>query len=124
VLEDRGQDRLLSEIRDNDLGNFSLGGGLGRRLNAVWTDNVDGKQRIRAIAERWLGFGELRGGYRSLDYPFSYIELVMDPRTGKGEGTFFAAARVRFKSGDVEIEDFGILPGRILNVRMRGQPLP
>lgn len=124
LLEDGGQDKLLDEIRNNDLGNFSIGGSLGRRLNAVWTENVDGKQRIRAIAERWIGFGEFRGGYRSLDYPFTYIELMIDPRTGHGDGTFFGAAKIRFKRGDVEIEDFGILPGRIMNVRMRGRPLP
>jgi hypothetical protein len=49
---------------------------------------------------------------------------VVDPRTGKGEGTFFGAAKIRFRRGDVEIEDFGMFPGKILNVRMRGRPLP
>jgi hypothetical protein len=124
ILQERGQDKLLDEIRHNDLGSFSIGGNLGRTINAIRIEDIDGKKRIRAVGERWLGLGELRGGYRSLDYPFSYIELVIDPRTGKGEGSYFGAAQIRFKNGDVQIEDFGTFPGRLLNVRMTGHPLP
>jgi hypothetical protein len=79
---------------------------------------------LTAVFERWLGIAELRGGYRSLDYPFSYIELMLDPRTGNGEGTYFAAARIRFKDGDVVIEDFATFPSRLLNVRLSGGALP
>jgi hypothetical protein len=124
VLQARGQDKLLDEIRHNDLGTFSIGGNVGQTLNAVRIEDVGGKKRIRAVAERWLGFGELRGGYRSLDYPFSYIELLMDPRTGKGDGTYFGAAQIKFKNNEIQIEDFGTFPGRILNVTIRGRPLP
>ena len=84
MLQDGGQDSLRDAIRNQDLGRFSLGGQLGQRLNAVVVDNVEGKTRIRAVFERWIGFGEMRGGYRSVDYPFSYVELFIDPRTGKG----------------------------------------
>lgn len=124
ILQDQGQDKLLDAIRKNDLGTFSIGGNLGQHLNAVRIEDAGGKKRIRAVSERWLGFGELRGGYRSLDYPFSYIELFIDPRTGKGEGTYFGAAQIKFKNNQIEIEDFGTFPGRILNVTMRGRPLP
>jgi len=126
ILESGGQDSLLDAIRKNDLGRFSLGSGLGQRLNAVVVDSVGGKTRIRAVFERWIGFGELRGGYRSVDYPFGYVEIIIDPRTGKGDGTFIPAARIRFKNGKngadgtVEIEDFGTFPGRLMGVTMRG----
>lgn len=124
VLQDGGQDKLLDELQKNDLGSFSLGGGIGRRVNAVRIERVGDRTRVRAVLARWLGFGELRGGYRSLDYPFSYIELMIDPRTGRGDGTFFAAAKIRFHNNDVEIEDFGILPGRLMRAQVRGVPLP
>lgn len=125
-LENGGQDGLREAIRNNDLGHFSLGSSLGQRLNAVVVDTVEGKTRVRAVFERWIGFGELRGGYRSVDYPFSYVEIIIDPRTGKGDGTFIPAAQIRFKegkagaAGTVEIEDFGTFPGRLLGVRMSG----
>ena len=125
VLQESGQDALLRGIRNNDLGTFSLGGQPTLTVNAARIDNVDGRQRVRAVMERWMGFGELRGGYRSTDYPFSYIEIIVDPRSGKGEGTFIPAAQIRFKTkngqSQVEIEDFGTFPGRLMGVSMRGR---
>jgi hypothetical protein len=126
TLEEGGQDALLRSIRNNDLGRFALGGGVGVPVNAVVVDNAEGRQRIRVLFERWMGFGELRGGYRSLDYPFGYLEIMIDPRTGRGDGTIITQARVRFRSArnnrpeQVEIEDFGTFPGRLMGVQMRG----
>jgi hypothetical protein len=125
ILQEDGQDKLLDAIRKNDLGNFSVGGRLGRDLIGVRIDQVDGKKRIRAIFERWMNFGEIRGGYRSTDYPFGYLELTIDPATGKGEGTFLEAAQIRWKRDKksnqyvVEIEDFGTFPARLMGVSQR-----
>ena len=81
--------------------------------------------RIRAVFRRWIGFGELRRGARSVDYPFGYVEIRIDPRTGRGEGTIIPAARIRFRGEDtVEIEDFGTFPGRLMGVQMRGVMIP
>jgi len=123
ILQNGDQDDLLKAIGQNDLGNFSLGGSLGRRLNAVVVDKTeDGKVRIRAVFERWMSFSEIRYGYRSQDYPFSYIEVIIDPRTGRGEGSYFQAARIRArKDNTVEIEDFGTFPSRLMGVRLRGR---
>lgn len=127
VLQEGGQDDLLETIRKNDLGSFSVGARLGRNLNAVRIDEVDGKRRIRALFERWIRFGEIRGGYRSVDYPFGYIELLIDPRTGRGEGTLIEAAQIRWKRDKrsnqyvVEIENFGTFPARLMGVSQRGR---
>lgn len=126
VLQEGGQDDLLKSIRDQDLGSFSVGAQIGRRLNFVHENTVDGKRRIFAVFERWTRFAELRGGYRSLDYPFGVIEMYIDPNTGKGEGTYIAAAKIRWttdrKSGQsqVEIENFATFPARLLGVVQRG----
>lgn len=123
ILQNGDQDDLLKAIGQNDLGSFSLGGSLGRRLNAVVADKTeDGKVRIRAVFERWISIGEVRYGYRSQDYPFSYIEVIIDPRTGRGEGSYFQAARIRARRDNtVEIEDFGTFPSRLMGVRLRGR---
>ena len=126
VLQESGQDDLLKDIRNEDLGSFSVGAQLGRTLNVVHESMVDGRRRIFAVFERWTQFAEVRGGYRSLDYPFGVIELYIDPRTGKGEGTYIAAAKIRWtndrKSGQsqVEIENFATFPARLLGVVQRG----
>ncbi|HEX6127011.1 MAG TPA: hypothetical protein VFZ23_16680 [Pyrinomonadaceae bacterium] len=126
TLERGGQDALLREIESNNLGRFALTGSVGVPLSAVVVDRVEGETRLRAVFRRWIGFGELRRGYRSVDYPFGYVEIHFDPRTGRGEGTIIPAARIRFRNSrdggpdTVEIEDFGTFPGRLLGVRVRG----
>ena len=125
LLQRGGQDDLLQAIRRERAGRFMLGNRLGRDVNLVLIDQVEGRRRIIAIFERWLEFAEIRGGYRSLDYPFSYIEIFVDPATGKAEGSYFAAAKIRARGDDIEVEDFATFPSKLLNVRMRpGGQLP
>lgn len=122
TLERGGQDALMREIGSNDLGRFSMGNSVGLPLNAVVVDTDGGDTRIRAVFRRWIGFGELRRGARSVDYPFGYVEIRIDPQTGRGEGTIIPAAKIRFRGEDtVEVEDFGTFPGRLMGIRMRGE---
>lgn len=124
TLERGGQDALMREIGDNDLGRLSLGSPIGLPLSAVLVDRDSDETRIRVIFKRWIGFGELRRGLRSVDYPFGYAELRIS-RSGRGEGTIIPAARIRFRSADtIEVEDFGTFPGRLMGIRMRGSQLP
>lgn len=121
-LQSGGQDDLLEAIRDEDLGRLSVNASLGRTINVVRRSIVDGRERIYIVFERWMQFAEIRGGYRSRDYPFGFMELYIDPRTGRGEGTYIAAAKIRWKrDGDgghqVEVEDFATFPARLMNVR-------
>ncbi|MDM7921526.1 MAG: hypothetical protein QUS14_04425 [Pyrinomonadaceae bacterium] len=125
VLAEGGQDDLLKEIEDRDLGNISIGGRLGPRINAVSISEVDGKKRVIAVFARWLQFAELRGGYRSTDYPFGYVEMFVDPKTGKAEGTYIGAAKIRWRRTDaapgyeVEVESFATFPGKLMGVKER-----
>ena len=127
VLQERGQDELLNSIRKEDLGTFSVGNRIGPRLNFVHESTTDGKRRIFAVFERWMQFAELRGGYRSVDYPFGVIELFIDERTGKGEGTYIAAAKIRWdkdnKTGQsvVGIENFATYPAKLMGVVQRNR---
>lgn len=121
VLQREGQNDLLQTINDENLGTFSVGNAVGRRVNVVRESTVDGRRRIFVVFERWTRFAELRGGYRSLDYPFGVIELFIDERTGKGEGTYIAAARIRWEREEqqVEIENFATYPVKMTNVTSR-----
>jgi hypothetical protein len=126
VLQNSGQDALLDAIKGEDLGSLTIGGRLAPRINVVRIDDAGDKKRIRVAFARWMSFAEIRGGYRTTDYPFSYMEIMIDPRTGTGDGTYIAAAKVRFSRArnEVEIEDFGTFPSRVMGVKMRGAPLP
>ena len=130
VLRDKGQNNLLKAIDDNDLGRFSVGANVGTRINVVRERVEGGQRRIFIVFERWTQFAELRYGYRSVDYPFGVIELMINERTGRGEGTYIAAARIRWDDdGDnnlpqVEIENFATYPARLLNVRRSNRRAP
>lgn len=123
ILQTNGQSAVLREIEKLDLGRFGLSTRVGVPINVVRESVVDGRRRIFIVFQRWTQFAELRGGYRSLDYPFGVIELFIDERTGKGEGTYIAAARIRFDRDNnrqqIEIENFGTYPARLLAVQRR-----
>ncbi len=122
TLQEGRQDDLLKAIRNQELGRFSVGANVGVPVNVVRESIIDGKRRIFVVFERWTQFAELRGGYRSLDYPFGVIELIIDERTGKGEGTYIAAAKIRWdydekkQQHQVEIENFATFPARLMGV--------
>jgi hypothetical protein len=126
LLQEGSDDTLLNQLDKEDVGSFSINGRIGPRLNVVRESDVNGQRRIFAVFRRWMNFGEIRGGYRSTDYPYGVIELYVDPRTGKGEGTYIAAARIRWrqdkKSGqyNIEIENFATYPARLMGVTRRG----
>jgi hypothetical protein len=124
TLQNGGQDALMREIGSKDLGRFSLSGTVGQPVNAVLIERDGDETVIRAVFRRWIGFGELRRGLRSVDYPFGYVEIRID-RSGRGDGQIIPAAKVRFRGGNtIEVEDFGTFPGRLMGVRMRGTQLP
>jgi hypothetical protein len=129
LLQENNQDELLREVGREDVGSFSIDGRIGPRVNVVRETTVNGQRRIFAVFERWKQFGELRSGSRSLDYPFGVLEIYIDPKTGRGSGTYVAAARVRWrkdrKSGQdqIEIEDFGTYPAKLMGVQQRGRRL-
>jgi hypothetical protein len=119
LLKREGQDEFWKAVAKEKRGTIQIGSGLSRDLNAVWVTSTEEGRKISAIAERWLGFGELRRGARSVDYPFTYIELYVE-EDGDVEGTLFPAARVRFKGEQtIEVENFGIYPARLVNIKQR-----
>lgn len=119
ILEKDGQQKTLDAITKNNLGSLSIANSIGPTINVVRESVVDGKRRIFVVFDRWEQFAELRGGYRSLDYPFSVLELFIDDSTGKGEGTFIGAAKIRFNkdNNQVEIENFGTYPAKLIAVK-------
>ena len=125
ILQEGGQERLLDAIRKLDVGNFSINNSLARDINVAVRTDSGGNVKIYAAFERWEQFAEVRGGYRSLDYPFGYIELTIDPRTGKGSGQYFAAPKISWKNDKkigyhVEVEDYATYPAKLQNVKIEG----
>jgi hypothetical protein len=118
-LQRGGQDGLLKALGNEKRGSLQIGSQLAHDVQAVWITRTDEGRKICALSERWKGFGELRRGARSLDYPFTYIEIFIEEDGGKGEGSLIPAARVRAKGGNnIEVENFGIYPARLTNIKV------
>ncbi len=130
TLDDDGQDAFLKSIQNNDLGKFSIGKQVGPTINLVMSDQVDGKTRVIAIFQRWMYYSEFRAGARSLDYPFGVVEMYIDPKTGKGEGTYIGAARLDWeknkKTGEyqLEVNGFATFPSKLLSIKQTAKRLP
>jgi hypothetical protein len=118
ALQSDKQDGLLRLLRKEKRGTIQIGTRLGRDVQAVWMTQTEEGRKVYALSERWMGFGELRRGARSTDYPFTYLEIYVE-EDNKGEGSLIPAARVRSKGGNnIEVENFGIYPARLTNVKL------
>ena len=124
ILASEGQGGLMKAIRKNDLGFIAATGQTRRDLLVVREGTLNGQRRIIAAFERWIGVGEARGGYRSLDHPFSIIEIVFNEK-GKGTGTFIGLAQLKMERDKqteqmrLEIENFGSFPSKVMGVMRR-----
>jgi hypothetical protein len=120
LLATKGPDGLRGVLEDEDVGQLSPLGRVGTPL-AIARRLVRGdKTIVRVLSVRNQSFAELRSSGRSVDYPYTILELVLD-KSGKGTGTAIGAAKIRFnkKKNIYEIESFqqGAAYNKLLNVR-------
>jgi hypothetical protein len=125
ILAEGDQDNVLDKIRNLELGRLSSTGRTGRNLIVVRkTQRPDGQTRIVVAFERWQTMAEMRGGYRSQDYPFGIMEIIVNAK-GKGSGTFIAACKIELKRDkktgqyQLELENFGTYPHKVMGVMRR-----
>jgi hypothetical protein len=119
LLEAKGPDALRDALWDLEAGYIRVGGGLGYPVAVARSKpDANGGRVIRLMMDRPISFRESVNNTRSTDYPFSYIELHLD-RSGKGQGSMIAAAKVTITAGTLDIESYGNQPLRLLQVRER-----
>ena len=118
ILAKKGPDAFRSALWDLEKGYIRIGNGLGYPI-AVATSKPTAQGRlIRLMMDRQVSFREFASGARSLDYPFSYVEINLG-KDGKGEGQMFAAARISLTAGTIDVENYSFQPLKLLAVRAR-----
>jgi len=121
ILREGGPTALRRALEKEDAGQLSPVGRVGVPI-AIARRIVDGnKVIIRVVTVRNLSFVELRYSGRSVDYPYTFLELVVDQK-GTGTGTAIGAAKIRFnqksKTHEIESLQHGTAYNKLLNVRL------
>lgn len=130
---DKGQDALLRALqKEPSKGRISLPNWqgpdpqhyrLGWDLRYAALDTLpDGGQRIVIATDRQMSMFEVRERPRSVDYPFTLIEIHI-PKEGKGEGRAIGAAQIRFdkKKNQMVLEQYSA--GELRLNEVQAEPL-
>jgi hypothetical protein len=120
TLKERGAEALLDAVRDaKSVGTIRTPGNLAYDLRFAQQEMLgDGIQRIVLITDRPISMWEAVNRPRTIDYPFTLIELRLNSR-GEGEGKLNLATRIDVsRSGRmVELENYDTQPIHLNDVR-------
>jgi hypothetical protein len=86
---------------------------------AFQTPLEDGGRRIVVITDRYIGVNEARNQPRTIDYPFTLIEMRVNA-SGEGTGKASVATRITFDKKDqkIELENWSSEPVRLNEVKV------
>jgi hypothetical protein len=95
VLEQQGAEALLESLRElKPVGRIQTPGNLGYDLHfAQQQPGEDGGRRIFLATDRPISHWEAVNRPRTIDYPFTFIELRVNDR-GEGEGKLALATKI------------------------------
>src|SRR5262249_26371773 len=120
VLMEKGADKLLDVLQDTPkVGYIRNIESIGWDLHYARTVPMpEGGERIVLATDRRIGFWEAANQPRSIDYPFTVIELHIN-REGEGEGKMSLATKIIAdkENGIITLENYGIQPVLLQGVK-------
>ncbi|MEO8480912.1 MAG: hypothetical protein ABI634_01810 [Acidobacteriota bacterium] len=119
ALREKGPDAVLDKLKDMPrAGSIAAAGSIGQEIHfARRVLGPNNTERVVLITDRPMSIWEMRSGSRTLDYPFTLVELRVGS-DGKGEGKASVATKVIFDkdSNNVVLENYDIQPIGLQNV--------
>jgi hypothetical protein len=128
TMIEKGEDALLRELQRAKVhGRWNIPGFQGPDIHQLRLGHdiryarqnplPDGGRRIVIATDRYIGFAEARNQPRSIDYPFTLMEIRVN-KEGKGEGKAAIATKIHFdkKTKTMELENYSSEPVRLNNV--------
>jgi hypothetical protein len=120
VLEKGPEDilRLLQKMPST--GRIRTPGRLGYTLRYAHEERFEGGRRIFILTDRPIDVREAIGRPRSIDYPFTFVEMRLDAK-GEGEGKMSIAARIVADpdTRTIELENYSTQPVDLRSVKKR-----
>ena len=129
VVENKPNDLLRALTKLPDSGRIRVPGHrgpdphkvvLGWTVHYAWHAPMDeGGHRIMLATDRYITFEEARANTRTMDYPFTLLEIRLD-KNGEGVGKAAIATKITFdkKKNTMELENYGIEPVRLNQVKL------
>jgi hypothetical protein len=120
ALTTKGADKLLDVLQELPVkGNFRAPGQLGWDIRfARHYPTEEGGERVVLATDRRIGFLEEANQPRSIDYPFTIIEMQLN-RAGEGKGSMSLATKVILdkKKNMITLENFALQPVLLTQVK-------
>jgi hypothetical protein len=120
ALLQKGPDKLLDVLHDMPpAGHFGAPGRLSWDLRfARRVPLAEGGERVVLVTDRRISFWEARNQPRSIDYPFTVIELRLNAE-GEGEGKMSLATKVIHDKDNnmITLENYNLQPVLLTKVR-------
>ena len=119
VMFDEGPGKLLDALQEMPrMGYIRAPGSIGWDIRfARHMPAPEGGERIVLVTDRRMGFREVANRHRSVDYPFTVIELRLQ-KNGEGEGKVSVATRIIADKANkvVTLENYDIQPVMLTKV--------
>ncbi len=121
ALQNKGQSALLRALQENPrVGTIRTPNSLAWDLHYARERTMpDGSRRIFLATDRPISFWEAANLPRSINYPFTLLEIRLD-KDGRGEGKMSIATKIEISSDlkEIQLEDYATQPVRLQEVRV------
>ena len=119
VLRESGPQALLKELqRMPSVGTIRTPNSVGYDLHYARQTPVGDGRRIVIATDRPISYAEATYQGRTLDYPFTLLQMQLDSQ-GKGTGTMSYATKIVANDDMIELEDLASVPFRLTNIEAK-----
>ena len=115
-----GPNELLDVLQDQkSVGTIRTPDSLGYDLRYAYQEPADeGGRRVVLATDRPISFWEARNQPRTMDYPFTVIQMQID-RNGEGKGTLSYATKIIARGNTIELEHFATSPVMLTQIEAK-----
>jgi hypothetical protein len=124
ILVQKGQERLIDALQDIKVRNgyIRTSTSLGWDIKYARENTLpDGTRQIVIITDKPVSFLAAASQARTLDYPFTLIEMRFPQGKTEGEGKLMAGTKISIENKRLELENYGQEPVRLTTIKEEKQ---